>query len=119
LNLILKPLNIFNQFGVTMSAKNPTTLAFLPVITALMLLASGALAQESGKKRGHRGPPPEAIEACTGAEVGQVCEFTGGRGEAVSGSCIVPRRGESQTLACKPSGARPEGKSERSEEDNN
>ncbi len=102
-----------------MSLKNSTTLVPLSLIAALMLLAGSAMAQEGGNKRGHRGPPPEAIEACSSAEVDQACEFTGGRGETVSGSCIVPRRGDSQALACKPSVGRPEGKPDRNESEDN
>lgn len=51
--------------------------------------------------KGHRGPPPEAIEACSNESAGADCSFTGGRGEE-SGTCFTPD--ENKPLACKPQG---------------
>ena len=51
--------------------------------------------------RGHRGPPPEAIEACSGKASGDVCSFTGRRGEDLEGTCGIGRGGETQ-IACRP-----------------
>ena len=49
----------------------------------------------------HRGPPPEAREACKSVALGAACAFTG-RGRAVSGTCEQGPEGEG--LACRPSG---------------
>lgn len=50
---------------------------------------------------GHRGPPPEAIEACLNLAEGDACSFEGRRGEAVEGQCFKPPRTE-KLLACRP-----------------
>ena len=36
---------------------------------------------------GRKGPPPEAIEACKGKQVGDTVEFTGRRGETLEATC--------------------------------
>ena len=62
-------------------------------------------AQEDGERRGERrGPPPEALEACTAAVEGDACSFTGRRGEDLQGMCAVTRE---ESLACRPEGVRP------------
>lgn len=67
--------------------------------------ASLSYAQPGDRGR-PQGPPPEAIEACAELEEDDVCSFSGRRGEAVQGSCIVPQQKEA-TLACAPTGGRP------------
>ncbi len=69
-------------------------------ILSLLILPVLAFAQP-GECRGHRGPPPEAIEACEGAEAGAECSFETPRGEEV-GVCWAP---EGKPLACKPHNA--------------
>ena len=41
-------------------------------------------------KRGRRGPPPGALEACADAAAGAECSFDGRRGN-VEGTCLEPR----------------------------
>ena len=38
----------------------------------------------------HKGPPPEAIEACRGKSAGTACSFTGRNGESLGGTCFAP-----------------------------
>ena len=90
------------------------TLMKIAVFSASILLATNALAGE-GKKHGHRGPPAQAIEACADSSVDQACEFVGRQGDTVSGTCFVPPRGDSETLACKPTGGHPKHHKDRSE----
>jgi hypothetical protein len=61
-----------------------------------------------GPGRGrHRGPPAEAIEACSGSAEGAACTFEGPEGE-VSGTCVSPPRIEG--LVCAPEGFRGHGR---------
>jgi hypothetical protein len=57
----------------------------------------------------HAGPPPEALEACKGAQDGASCQFTAPRGETIAGVCRSGPRGEAPACAPKdlpaPSGA--------------
>ena len=58
----------------------------------------------------HKGPPPQAIEACQGKSAGSACSFTGRNGEALSGTCFAPPAGGpgaagNQTGASNSSGA--------------
>ncbi|MFT3914131.1 MAG: hypothetical protein QM704_08430 [Anaeromyxobacteraceae bacterium] len=50
---------------------------------------------------GHRGPPPEAVEACKGVAEGEACAVTLG-GNTLDGTCAKGPDG-SGTLACRPS----------------
>ncbi|MBS1963784.1 MAG: hypothetical protein JST04_16355 [Bdellovibrionales bacterium] len=70
---------------------------------------------------GHRGPPPEALEACKGKKADDACEFSPptppkdapkakARAEAkgdrkISGKCWAPE--SSKPLACRPNGGHP------------
>lgn len=68
---------------------------------------------------GHRGPPPEAIDACKGKKTDDACEFTPParpkdapkeKGEAkgerkITGKCWAPET--SKPLACRPAGGHP------------
>lgn len=53
-----------------------------------------------GDNRDRRGPPAEAISACDGSSEGSDCNFSGPRGDTISGSC----RSHNDQLACTPSG---------------
>lgn len=44
---------------------------------------------ESGDQHGHRGPPQEAIDACTTATAGDTCAFTF-NSTALTGVCVTP-----------------------------
>ena len=78
----------------------------LTIALLSMLVAAAPLSQAApGDRGGHRGPPPEAIEACSGKSENDTCSFSGPRG-TVEGSCIILPREE--TLACAPEGGPPE-----------
>lgn len=64
------------------------------VILALSCWSATAL----GQPKGHKGPPPEALAACSGLKSGDACSFSGRRGKA-KGSCFAPK---SKPLACRP-----------------
>lgn len=49
-----------------------------------------------GTTGGHRGPPPEAYQACVGKASGSRAQFTSPRGDTVSGTC--EREGERLVL---------------------
>lgn len=80
---------------------------------SVLIVLSGVVSAEEGQKRGHRGPPVEAIEACASASLDQVCEFLGRRDESISGICVALLQGDEDTLACKPTGDRPKGSRDR------
>lgn len=73
----------------------------LSLVVALALIPSGLLAQPRG---GHRGPPPEAQQACADQEEGTACAFEAPDG-VVEGTCRRPPRAEA--LACVPNDHRP------------
>ena len=53
-----------------------------------------------------KGPPPEAIAACTELSQGGACSFTGRRNDEIEGTCnALPSADEE--LACVPDGAPP------------
>ena len=80
--------------------------------TALILLASTLMigvahAEDDGdgdRKRGHKGPPEAALEACSAAVSGDPCSFEGRRGESREGTCEAP---DEKPLACRPEGGKP------------
>lgn len=76
---------------------------------SLLLTSMAAMARppmgEDGP-RGHRGPPPEAIEACAAADEGAACSFSGRFDDTLHGQCKVVRHGE---MACVPEDAPPRG----------
>jgi len=57
--------------------------------------------EERASKKGRKGPPEAALSACQGLQVEQACTFISPRRGEVSGTCVIPKNGES-TLACKP-----------------
>jgi hypothetical protein len=85
------------QTEKTMNTKNK--LAFMLAAGTLLF---GVLAQAqppSGSGQDRRGPPPEAIEACSGASEGQACTVDTPHG-TLEGTCRqVPNLDE---LACVP-----------------
>ncbi|MBE7434438.1 MAG: glycosyltransferase family 39 protein [Anaerolineales bacterium] len=52
-----------------------------------------------------QGPPPAALEACSGQTRGSFCSFTQPNGMTINGSCITPPN--QPTLACAPQGTIP------------
>ncbi len=62
----------------------------------------------SGPHHGHHGPPPEALQACTGLQDGATCSFTH-NGHEISGTCRTGPDGKGP--ACFPTHPpHPEGK---------
>lgn len=56
------------------------------------------LPRGGGSERARRGPPPEAIAACSGQGDGSTCRFTSPRGDTIRGTCRTP----GGALACVP-----------------
>ncbi len=63
-----------------------------------------------GPAGGKRGPPKEALEACSGKKSGEACTFTGRNKENLTGTCWSPET--SKPLACKPAN-HPEGQEQK------
>ena len=57
--------------------------------------------QTQGKRQGHRKPPPEAIEACSGLSDGDQCTFDLPNRNTIEGTCFRPT--QELSLACRPS----------------
>lgn len=77
------------------------TLSFFTLFAFQVAFAQSS--GEQGQSQRPHGPPPEAIEACSGSSADAACSFTGRRGETLSGSCFEGPQG----LACRPEGHRP------------
>ncbi|MCA9677755.1 MAG: hypothetical protein H6709_24770 [Kofleriaceae bacterium] len=77
---------------------------------AVALVGAASLARADGDRPRHPDgpppchPPPEAVAACDGADVGDPCDFDAPHGN-VEGTCRVV--GEEQVLACVPRDAPP------------
>jgi hypothetical protein len=75
---------------------------------ATLLIAGTAYAdsdRENKPRRGHRGPPEVALEACSNSVQGDPCSFEGRRGNEVQGTCEAP---DDKPLACRPDGGPPD-----------
>ena len=59
-----------------------------------------AACMPDGPRHGHHGPPPEARQACSGAQVDASCSFALPDGFQVAGTCRAGPDGT--TLACAP-----------------
>lgn len=73
-------------------------------ILVLLPIAGCATGNDSNNNR-RQGPPPEAISACAGKQVGDSVEFTGRRGETLKATC----KEMNGQLAAVPAGGPPEG----------
>lgn len=84
----------------------------LPLMVSLLLVgtAHAQSDEENEPRRDRRGPPQEAVEACSTLVQGDPCSFEGRRGNAVEGSCEAP---EDKPLACRPEGGPPKRQLER------
>lgn len=85
------------------------TLALSPSASAQGSTQGSAPAAQapSGEPRGgHRGPPPEALEACKTLKAGAACSFSGPHGSH-TGQCWAP---QDKPLACRPAHAPGEGR---------
>jgi len=47
-------------------------------------------APADGSMRPPPGPPPEAVQACSGLAAGAACSFTTRRGDSLTGTCSLP-----------------------------
>ncbi|MES2316733.1 MAG: hypothetical protein V4631_04495 [Pseudomonadota bacterium] len=59
----------------------------LPVLALLLCASAFAHPGEQADRPKHRGPPPEALEACKGKAAGTAVEMTNRRGETIKGVC--------------------------------
>jgi 4-amino-4-deoxy-L-arabinose transferase-like glycosyltransferase len=59
-----------------------------------------------GQQGQFQGPPPAALEACSGQTQGASCSFTTRNGNTIDGSCITPPN--TTELACAPQGMIPQ-----------
>ena len=73
------------------NSKMTATISLL-VLVSMVPVTAWAYGSHAEGKRGKR-PPPEAIEACEGKQVGDSVEFTGRRGETITATC-EERRGQ-------------------------
>lgn len=89
-----------------LSIKN--TLKLATALFTVYATVSCAEPPSGGRGGPQGGPPAEATQACASLTEGAACSFTGGRGEAVTGTCATPPQGDA-ALACKPAdgGKRP------------
>ena len=72
----------------------PTLILRVTAMATAAGMAATVLAQPpappDGTMRPPPGPPPEAVQACSGLAAGTACSFTGRRGDTIAGSCSVP-----------------------------
>jgi len=87
-----------------MNTYQPLKAALLMAILVLLPIAGCAAGDDSSKSR-RQGPPPEAISACEGKQVGDSVEFTGRRGETLKATC----KEMNGQLAAVPAGGPPKG----------
>lgn len=85
-----------------MNKKHIKKAAFLMAIMILLPI-TGCASNDGPDNDRRKGPPPEAISACEGKQVGDSVEFTGRRGETVKATC----KEMSGQLAAVPAGGPP------------
>lgn len=61
--------------------------------------------QKSSQQGQFQGPPPAALEACSGQTQGASCSFTQPNGNTINGQCVTPPN--QSALACAPQGMIP------------
>lgn len=69
---------------------NVKKIAQVIVLLCVFLACSAVVAfssNERGGRGGMQGPPPEAIEACSGKAEGESVTFAGRRGESLTATC--------------------------------
>jgi hypothetical protein len=81
----------------------------------IALLTIVTLAIVFARPGGERQPPPEAISACTGQEIGASCSVETPRGDTLEGTCQNTPDGK--YFACKPNN-HPRDKKQNKEEQN-
>ena len=73
--------------------KKQTVLLVLALFGICSVHAFAADDAQRGEGR-HRQPPPEAYTACEGKKSGDQAEFTGPRGDTVTGTCTQEKDGD-------------------------
>jgi hypothetical protein len=70
--------------------------------TALTQFSGAAYSaeNESDQRKGRRGPPQVAIDACASLSEGDSCSFSGRNDKELSGTCFAPPQRDD--LACRP-----------------
>ncbi|TKB12247.1 hypothetical protein [Desulforhopalus sp. IMCC35007] len=86
--------------------KSFLTIKIVPGIALLaLLMCTGCAKDDEHSDNRHQGPPPEALQACSGKQAGDTVEFKGRRGETVTAVC----REMNGALVAVPEGASPKG----------
>lgn len=85
----------------------------------LILFLSIMLSSNAHAERERKGKPPEAaFSACDGLEQEASCSFNNNQGEAIDGTCMVPRKSQN-TMVCKPNRGQKKGKSRKKRDEYN
>jgi len=84
--------------------KYPAQRAALLMAIMILLPITGCASNDGPNNDRRQGPPPEAISACEGKQVGDSVEFTGRRGETLKATC----KEMNGQLAAVPAGGPPE-----------
>lgn len=71
------------------------------IAISLTMITLATTNAKEGERKERRGPPPEAIEACSNLSLDDQCQFTTPRGHDLTGICFSPDI-ETKALACKP-----------------
>ncbi len=73
----------------------------LPILASTLMFGIAHAEDDDGteRKRGPKGPPEAALEACSAAVDGDPCSFEGRRGNTVDGTCSTR---DDKPLACRP-----------------
>jgi hypothetical protein len=81
----------------------PTRIQKLCLVGLMIALQLGiAVAAAADDRRGRRGPPEQAIDACSEAQEGDACSFVGRRDDSLTGTCEVIH----ERFVCVPEGHR-------------
>lgn len=67
--------------------KKLNLLAYIAFTAASVSLSTQSIAEQNRQSDNRRGPPPEAIEACSGMQSGDSVSFTTPRGDTLTATC--------------------------------
>ena len=73
----------------------------IAIAFSLSMITIATTNAKEGERKERRGPPPEAIEACSNLSLEDQCQFTTPRGHDLTGICFSPNL-QTKVLACKP-----------------
>lgn len=77
--------------------------ALVPMMMVVMMAVTACANNDQNDRGKQHGPPPEAIKACEGKQVGDSVSFAGRGGEALKATC----QSIDDQLAAVPEGHRP------------